>query len=321
VLARLLRLIIFGALTAMSAWFVLFWRTGQRDWAIGGVVVVILTYAGIMALEFAINARVNRGDLAPSATFAQRAEAWWGEVRSGIVVFCWRQPFRSRRWDDFVSESNIQGQRGIVLVHGFVCNRGLWNPWLPRLRERGIAHIAVNLEPVFGSIDDYASVIEGAVQRIECATGLPPVIIAHSMGGLAVRRWWGEVDVQRVHRVVTIGTPHRGTWLARFALSPNGRQMRLGHEWSGALAQRQTPGIVQRLICFYGHCDNVVFPASNATVPGADNRHLEAVAHLRMADRPEPLAEVLRLCQPAVNSRSLGSTEPAAISGKDRTAS
>ena len=30
--------------------------------------------------------------------------------------------------------------------------------------------------------------------------------------------------------------------------------------------------------------DNIVFPASTATLPGADNRHLPAVAHVHMAD-------------------------------------
>ena len=77
----------------------------------------------------------------------------------------------------------------MLFVHGFFCNRGLWNPWMRRLRAAGIPFVAVNLEPVFGSIDSYASIVEAAVRSLEQATGGAPVIVAHSMGGLAVRSW------------------------------------------------------------------------------------------------------------------------------------
>jgi len=48
------------------------------------------------------------------------------------------------------------------------------------------------------------------------------------------------------------------------------------------------------MTCYYSHCDNIVFPASRATLEGADNRHLPGVAHVQMADHPEPRAELLR---------------------------
>ena len=223
----------------------------------------------------------------------QLLRAWLGEVVSAPLVFCWRQPFRSQVWPDHLP-ADAQGRRGLLLVHGFVCNRGLWNPWLERLRADGVPHVAVNLEPVFGSIDDYMHILEQAVQQLERHTGLPPVVVAHSMGGLAVRRWWAERgDDARVHHAVTIGTPHHGTWLARFAMTRNARQMQQLSGWLQTLAQREPASRAARFTCFYSHCDNIVFPPSTATLDGADNRHLSGVAHVHMASRPEPLAEVL----------------------------
>ena len=35
----------------------------------------------------------------------------------------------------------------VVLVHGYVCNRGFWAPWMARLRAQGHCVIAPNLEP------------------------------------------------------------------------------------------------------------------------------------------------------------------------------
>jgi hypothetical protein len=70
--------------------------------------------------------------------------------------------------------------------------------------------------------------------------------------------------------------------------------MRQRSDWLASLAGREAPGRGTRFTCFYGHCDNIVFPPSTATLPGADNRHLAGVAHVAMADRQEPYAEMLR---------------------------
>jgi triacylglycerol esterase/lipase EstA (alpha/beta hydrolase family) len=97
-----------------------------------------------------------------------------------------------------------------------------------------------------------------------------------------------------VHHAVTIGTPHHGTWLARFAMTRNARQMQQRSDWLQALARREPPGRAARFTCFYSHCDNIVFPPATATLAGAANRHLLGVAHVHMTERPEPVAEVLR---------------------------
>ena len=116
------------------------------------------------------------------------------------------------------------------------------------------------------------------------------------MGGLVLRCWWAaHGDDRRVHHALTIGTPHHGTWLARFAMSRNARQMQQHARWLQALAQREPATRAARYTCFYGHCDNIVFPPSTATLAGADNRHLPGVAHVHMADHPAPWAALQRL--------------------------
>jgi len=293
-LARLQKLITLGLLALAVLWAAFAWRAGHAAWAVGGAALIVFGYALVLALEFVLLRAAHGNDPTPRATPTQLLRAWWGEVGSAPLVFCWRQPFRSRRWSDHLPP-DAEGRRGVVLVHGFVCNRGIWNPWLERLLVQNVPCVAVNLEPVFGSIDQYVDIIAAAVARLEGATGLPPVVVAHSMGGLAVRRWWAEpTNRGRVHRTITIATPHAGTWLARFALTPNGHQMQRHSPWLKDLAAREPPGHATRLTCFYSHCDNIVFPPSTATLAGADNRHLPGVAHVHMASRPEPWQELLR---------------------------
>ncbi|RZJ02865.1 MAG: alpha/beta fold hydrolase, partial [Rubrivivax sp.] len=218
---------------------------------------------------------------------------WWGEIWTTPAIFCWRQPFRSNAEPDYLPADG-EGRRGVVLVHGFVCNRGFWTPWLRRLRAAGHPFVAVNLEPVFGEISDYVAIVDSAVRRVQQATGLPPVLICHSMGGLAVRAWLAQAnDDTRAAHIITIGSPHRGTWLGHFSHSPNARQMVLDCDWLCRLGERETPERCSRFTCWYSTCDNIVFPTSTATLAGADNRLLQGPAHVHMAFDERVMAHAL----------------------------
>ncbi|MGY4827444.1 esterase/lipase family protein [Sphaerotilaceae bacterium SBD11-9] len=302
-LARFQQLITLSLLLAAALWAAWFLHRGSPVWALAGAALIVFGYAVFLAAEFVMLRFVHGSDPAPQASAWQLLKAWWAEVQTAPRVFCWQQPFRSTLEPDFVPSQ--PGRRGVVLVHGFVCNRGFWNRWMPRLRERGVPFVAVNLEPVFGTISDYAPIIERAAARIEQATGLPPVVVGHSMGGLAIRAWLNAyAAMHRVHRVVTIGSPHRGTWLGRFGFSTNAREMAMGTDWQRALEAIESAEHFERFTCFYSHCDNIVFPASNATLPGADNRHVAGAAHVNLADQPEVLNEVLAWAEPSSSADS-----------------
>lgn len=293
-LARLQKLITICLVVAAIAWAATFIAVGRPIWAGVGTLLILLGYSFFLGAEFVILHFVQRGDVAPRPNARQLLSAWWCEVLTAPRVFLWRQPFRSNVEPDALP-FRPDGRRGVLLVHGFVCNRGLWNPWLRLLRARNIPFCAINLEPVFGSIDDYAEHIDAAVSRVEAATGLPVVLVGHSMGGVAIRAWFARFDADtRVHRVITIGSPHQGTWLARFGHTVNGRELRLDNPWLAKLATGETPQRYGRFTCFFGHCDNIVFPAASGMLPGAQNIHVPATAHVQMVFRPQVFDEVCR---------------------------
>lgn len=309
-LARLQQAITLTLVTLALSWGAWSWSLGRPFWAAAGALLVLFGYALFLALEFVLLAATRGNDPAPRAGVRAMLDAWWGEVLSAPRVFCWRQPFRSRAIADSV-DAAAAGRVGVVLVHGFVCNRGFWNPWMRRLRAAGVPFVAVNLEPVFGSIDDYLPAIDAAVRRLHGLTGRAPVVVAHSMGGLAVRRWRVEHAEVPVAHVVTIASPHHGTWLARFALTANGRQMRIASPWLVALAQAEQRRRGSRpyadTTCFYSHCDNIVFPPSTATLPGADNRHVPGSAHVHLAEVPAVFDAVMGVVDALQNTRSVSS--------------
>jgi triacylglycerol esterase/lipase EstA (alpha/beta hydrolase family) len=277
-LARLQQAITIGLALVALAWLGWRWPASPAAGVVGAL-VIFFSYSFFLAVEFVLLKFVGPRDPAPAPTWADVLKAWWGESFATPRVFFWRQPFRWRAQPDFL-EPGARGKRGVVFIHGFVCNRGFWNPWMAEFRAAGIPFVAVNLEPVFASIDGYAPTVDDAVARVHAATGLAPVLVCHSMGGLAARAWLRTAGAaQRAHHVVTIGTPHRGTWLGRFGHTPNGRQMQLDGRWVGELAQAATP---VPFTCWYSNCDNIVFPVSTATLPGADNRMVPGMAHVQL---------------------------------------
>lgn len=290
------------------AWAIYALAIHRPGLAAAGVLLILCGYAAILGLEFVLMQAANRRDAFPAASLGEVCRAWLAEVGHAPLVFCWRQPFRSTVYDD--RPGTLVGRRGLILAHGFVCNRGLWNGWYPRLIESGVPFIGVNLEPVFGGIDGYAERIEAAVSTLTAQTGLPPVIVAHSMGGLAVRAWLREAGPRahvRVHHVVTLGSPHQGTALARWAFSTNGRQMVAAGAWVGDLQQSEPPEIAAHFTCVFSNCDNIVFPTSSALLPNARAVPIAACAHVQMVDHPQAFAEVMRWLAPTADA---GAADP-----------
>jgi triacylglycerol lipase len=293
-LARLQQFTTLGTLLCAAAWLAWHWQDSRvTGWI--GFLLIVMGYSVVLAIEFVALRFAGRLDPAPQPTWPELGRAWIAETIAAPTVFCWRQPFRWREIPDRLQAApGASGQRGAVFIHGFVCNRGFWIPWLMRMRELGRPFLAVNLEPVFGSIDAYVPIIEDAVKRITAATGRPPVLVCHSMGGLAARAWLRAKSAdERVHHVITIASPHHGTWLGQFSHLENGRQMSLRGPWVRELQQSSDPVRNSRFTCWYTNCDNIVFPASTATLPGADNRLVRGVAHVELAFHREVMDESL----------------------------
>jgi pimeloyl-ACP methyl ester carboxylesterase len=294
-LARLLQLSVGAHLAAAALWAAWRWSASPLQ-ALGGVLLIALIGSIVLGVESALSAAISTADgRVPAASPAQMLRAWIAESAQFFAVFWWRQPFRWRAVADH-ADARCSGRTGVVFVHGFMCNRGFWNPWLRRLRAQERACVAVNLEPVFASIDVYVPFVEDAVRRVEQATGRPPLVICHSMGGLAARAWWRAHGAGRtLAGLVTIGSPHAGTWMGRFSRTPNGRQMRLHSDWLRELARHEALHPLPATTCWYSNCDNIVFPAATAKLENADNRFVAGQPHVALAFHPDLIEGCMHL--------------------------
>ena len=178
----------------------------------------------------------------------------------------------------------------LLLIHGYQCNRGFWF-WLRRKLEAAGWTVATHsLEPVYADIDSYAEGVARRIDDVLAATGASQVIlVGHSMGGLASRAYLRRHGMAKVARLVTLGSPHRGSLLARLGLGPNARQMRVGSDWLEALDAPLPPASVS----IYSRHDNYVYPQQAcSTLEGATTVAIGGVGHLGMALSPRALGSL-----------------------------
>ena len=108
----------------------------------------------------------------------------------------------------------------VLLVHGYFClsRMAYWHGLLPLRRELASAGWPV----IAGRLPRTGPVTERAQHLARVIARLPYrrlVLVGHSMGGLDARYAASRFDPQRrISHVVTVGTPHRGTVVAAWAM-------------------------------------------------------------------------------------------------------
>jgi pimeloyl-ACP methyl ester carboxylesterase len=214
------------------------------------------------------------------------AAAWWralmGESLAGVRIFLLRLPWA------FASPHIQAATAGapripVLLVHGYVCNFRLWDALIPALRAQGHAVLAINLEPVFTSIDDYAPLVEQAVQALRRQTGHAQVaLVAHSMGGLAIRAWMRRYGTAHAARAITLGTPHAGTQINPLVDTPNALQMAWHSHWLQVLAASETEATRSLFRIALTAQDNIVFAQRAQTMAGVVPMVFEGLGHLQL---------------------------------------
>ncbi|WP_332861919.1 esterase/lipase family protein [Janthinobacterium svalbardensis] len=223
------------------------------------------------------------------------ARLFFGELRATLWTSSWGMLRPRLHAADMIPSG--QGLP-VLLVHGYVCNRGYWTKLSRQLAQAGIVHKAIDLEPIDANIDGYVTQVEQALQVLCTLTGKPQaIIVAHSMGGLVARAWLRHYGAARVARIITIGTPHHGTALANQAAGINARQMsRIGGAPSGWLAQlaaSEAPETRALITSIYSHHDNIVAPQCSAHLPGARNIAFGAIGHVALASDARVLRQLL----------------------------
>lgn len=211
------------------------------------------------------------------------------ETRTMLADNFWLLPFDSLavRRDPAPAK---EGPLPVLVVHGYVSNRGMMAPLVRALERAGAAQLfTFNGRGIFAPIDSLVLQLDARIAEVLAGTGRDGlVLVCHSMGGLVARAWLAKHGARRVDRVVTVASPHNGTALARLGLGENARQMRRGSDFLRALAAAEGDrGPACPFTSVYTVHDTLVAPQDTSRLPWAKNVELAGWGHVGVLGAPE----------------------------------
>jgi triacylglycerol lipase len=208
------------------------------------------------------------------------------------------QPYVPAPGTDGAAPPSCATTAPILLVHGVIDNRSIFTLLRRSLRRDGFDQVhTMNYSLLTNDVRVAAERLGPAVERLCADTGHPRIrLVGHSLGGLIARYYVQRLGGDAlVSTLVTLGTPHHGTHLARLLPLRLTRQLRPGSELLTELAG-PAPGCRTRMVAVYSPHDEVVVPGHHARIehPHLDSENIEinAVGHQSMVIDPRVLRAV-----------------------------
>jgi triacylglycerol esterase/lipase EstA (alpha/beta hydrolase family) len=207
-----------------------------------------------------------------------------------------RRALQGLREGDAPELPQLDGSRApVVLLHGFGVTSAVLRPLEARIR-RATGRPCLRLRlggrlPLhLADVRRTARRVERALEQLAQRTPIGRVdVVGHSLGGLVATYWLKRIDHgRRIRRVVTLGTPHRGTPLALLgvllfgAISPAVWQMLPGSALVRELEALPVPEGAE-LIALGSH-DDAVVPVQLAVPAPAPRLRAAAISRVRHID-------------------------------------
>ena len=279
-----------------------------RGWSLGqaialAIAIYVVVRVVLVAAEFIIarwqgSPIPDRHRVTWLAVFAMYLRELAGWILMFTFVMPWWVSRQSVTRGEKSSTTSTQGPP-ILLVHGLACNRGNWFWFRRQLKQRGHRVYTMDCTPPFSRIAKYGDQIGYAVDEVLAATGATQVtLIGHSQGGLSIRAYLDRHGDEKVDKIITLGSPHQGTWLARLAIGPNAFDMRIDGEWLTellALENKRSSAPYAKFTCVFTYHDNLVAPQLNGVLPGAQAIPLSGIGHLSLVLSRPVIGHVLEV--------------------------
>jgi triacylglycerol lipase len=188
-------------------------------------------------------------------------------------------------------------RRPVLLIHGFYDTVARFQHIKPYLERRGLRVYSFNLVPNNGDVavpelarqlDRYVRATFPAYAAID--------LVGFSMGGLIARFYMQRLGgIQRVRKLITIGTPHRGTWTAFLRGNPGVRNMRPGSAFLQDLNRDIAMFNAVSFTSIWTPLDLMIVPAHSSRAPVGRSIRVWTPAHPLLARDPRVLSLLLRI--------------------------
>ena len=181
------------------------------------------------------------------------------------IGFLWKQ------------RSSKKGKRPILLVHGYANNSIVWVYYRWKLNRFGFGPLyTVNLRGLFRPISVYAEQIREVAALIEMETGIKELIlIGHSMGGVVSFLYATKLAAPgKITDLITIGSPLKGTIVARFGVGPNARELQRDSKLLKEIKEDISFYKEMRVYHVATKTDELVIPYTSEIIGGSSERRL-----------------------------------------------
>lgn len=178
------------------------------------------------------------------------------------------------------------GGNPVILLHGILGQRHVyWNVFKHRLHRDGFRyHECIIPYGLLGDLRLAASFLKDKVDATLRGDGAKKVdLVCHSAGGLVARYYMMYLGGRtKVERIVTMGSPHQGTYFSYvlpIPLVPIARQTRPGSHF---LEEINGEGAIPEGVAFtniWSPLDTVVLPSHNSKLPGSRAIKLPTQSH------------------------------------------
>ena len=188
----------------------------------------------------------------------------------------------------------------VLLVHGVLVNDGVWFMMRRHLMRHGLRAVyTLNYGPPYGDIEQFAEQLSAKVESVCSETGAARIVlVGHSMGGLVVRAYLRQHGPARIDRIITIGTPHHGSTLAKGIIGRCLAQMRPGNAWLAELNRDETRPLPISVTSIWSRHDSLVVPQASSELACAENVAVIGVGHNALLGDRSVMALVTRLIGP-----------------------
>lgn len=256
-----------------------------------GVVGLAVVVLGVILLFHVVTAAL-RWSFGGDAAGLWRAA--FNEVIAFLRIAAWSVTGGPRLQPEDVAE---HADVVVVLVHGAMADGSCTTGWAKGLVKAGVdaAIVAPDHGVVVRALEVHTERVRGFVQRLRLAAPNARLIfVAHSMGGLVVRRLLADDDDVRdaTEGVITVASPHAGTASVRvvpFGLS------HLGAGYAGFTTLPPLSKLVKQSWVVGSAVDAIVYPKSTTHPDGSEAISFDDVGHAAFLVRDDVAERVAGL--------------------------
>ena len=186
---------------------------------------------------------------------------------------------------------NSSNRNPVILIHGIFDTTAIFQKMSAYLGEQGWEVHSFDLIPNYGflgldrlaeQIAEYADRTFGPDQPID--------LVGFSMGGLVSRYYVQRLGgIDRVRRLITISSPHNGTWTAYFYVQPGTLQMRPNSKFLEDLNRDVAQLDRINFTSIWTPLDGMIVPPNSSKLPVGQEVIINVLLHAWMVQDPRCL--------------------------------